>query len=87
MWRNPVDKGSQRNYENSTFESTVYCFLQGTWKRGKGGCQQAKVLLGQGQAPGSCLSAAQNTHSAEKSQMLQQGLPLGQGNALWPGLN
>lgn len=27
-------------------------FLQGTWKnRGKGGCQQAKVLLGQGAGP------------------------------------
>lgn len=83
MWRKPADKGSPRNYENLTFErARHYFFLQGTWKRGKGSCQQAKVLLGQGQGPGSCLSAVQNTHSAVKSQELLQGLPLGQGNAL-----
>lgn len=63
-------------------ESNILHFLRGTWKNeGKGGCQQAKVLLGQWQAPGSSLSTAQNTHSVGKLQKLQQGLPLGQGNA------
>lgn len=69
-------------WKQCILESNILHFLRGTWKNeGKGGCQQAKVLLGQWQAPGSSLSTAQNTHSVGKLQKLQQGLPLGQGNA------
>lgn len=81
-----VGKGSPRRKQHFWESNTLFSSrnLEEEWK---GGCQQGKVLLGQGQAPGSGLSAAQNTHSSGKSQELQQGLPLGQGSALWPGLS
>lgn len=64
-------------WKQCILESNMLHFLRGTWKnRGKGGYQQAKVLLGQGQAPGTTLSAAQSTHSVGKSQKLQHELSL-----------